>query len=108
MDAADRSGFYRGLGLALVALGSFIAGAVSPPFSILTAPMETWAVMLLGAGTAGTAIAFFPTPLSELGVGFGFALLGSLLLAVGVPDGLWVVSVPCVALGIILRIFNNY
>lgn len=108
MDAADRAGMYRGLGLALVALGSFIAGAIFPPLGLLTAPMETWVVLALGTGTAGTAIAYFPTPLSEFVVGFGFALLGSLLLTVGVPEGLWLVSLPCVALGIVLRIFNNY
>lgn len=108
MDAADRAGLYRGLGLALVAFGSFIAGAITTPLGLLTVPMEPWAVLALGVGAAGTAIAYFPTPLSEFVVGLGFALLGSLLLTVGVPEGLWLVSLPCVALGIILRIFNNY
>lgn len=109
MDTAeDRTGFYRGAGLALIAVGGLLAGAITPALGDLTGAMEVWAVVVIGIAAATFAVAVLPTPVAEMVFAAGLIVLGSLLVSAGLPGWLSVVSIPCMVLGFVLRFFNDY
>lgn len=109
MDTAvDRTGFYRGTGLVLIAVGGGLGGAITPGLSDLLVAMEVWAVVAIGIAAATFAVAALSTPIAEVVFAAGLAVLGSLLVSAGLPGWLSLVSIPCLMLGFALRFFNNY
>lgn len=110
MDTAkDRTGFYRGTGLLLMAVGGLLGGAITPALGdLMLAIMGLWAVVAIGIAVATFAVVVLATPVAEVVFVAGLAVLGSVLISAGLPVWLSLVSMPCLMLGFVLRIFNNY
>lgn len=109
MDAPDRTGLYRSIALVLIGFGAMLGGAGGIPtaawidaFGLISLPLSV--CLLLGLATLGVYIngaagmAIFAA---------AFALIGGAVLGSAIPVWLYVMGLPCLMLGIALRIFNR-
>lgn len=104
----DRTVFYRAIGLILIGLGGFLAGAGGVPINGWNNPFESLPFsVVVGVAVGVSYLGIVRNGMSGMVIfALAYAVLGCVIVDGAMPMWLYPLGLPCVITGAILRAIN--